>query len=141
MSEKDKVNFCEVNNLTAFPIDKNTFEKIAEIILSEEKKSIVGKKVSFAIVNEKEIKNFNRIYRKKDYVTDVLSFFYDGEYFLGEVIICPQKIKENSTESSFKKEMQRVAVHGVLHLLGYDHNSDNEEKEMEAKTEYYLKKL
>jgi rRNA maturation RNase YbeY len=37
--------------------------------------------------------------------------------------------------------MQKVAVHGVLHLLGYDHNSDSEEKEMEAKTEYYLKKL
>jgi ssRNA-specific RNase YbeY (16S rRNA maturation enzyme) len=84
MSEKDNINFCEVNNLTAFPVDKNTFEKIVETILSEEKKGIVGKKVSFAIVNEKEIKDFNRIYRKKDYVTDVLSFFYDEEDFLGK---------------------------------------------------------
>lgn len=67
-----------------------------------------------------------------------LSFSYDHS---GDIIICPQKIKENASQFgvSFKKELTRVLVHGILHLLGYEHEmAERKAKKMEKRQEYYL---
>jgi probable rRNA maturation factor len=81
-------------------------------------------KVSLAMVTEKSIKKWNRLYRKKNRVTDVLSFEGDkGGGELGEILICNNKIKSQAKvqKHSFSKELAILYVHGLLHLLGYDH--------------------
>jgi probable rRNA maturation factor len=122
----------ELNNLTDFFIDTELLRKTVSTVLKEEKKE--KKNISIAIVDKEKMKELSRIYRNKDYATDVLSFFYNEKDFLGEVILCPEKIKGGD----FTKEICRVTIHGVLHLLGYDHEKD-EENEMRKKEEAYLK--
>ncbi len=128
-----------VVNLTDFSFDTNLLRQAVEIVLKGEKEEKKGE-VSIALVGSEKMKELSRIYRNKDYATDVLSFFYNEKDLLGEIILCPEKIKENSGED-FTNEMCRVTIHGALHLLGYDHESDTDEKVMEERQESYLKKL
>ncbi len=127
----------ELNNLTDFSVDTDLLRRVIRIILEEERKD--KKEISVAIVKAEKMKELSRIYRNKDYATDVLSFFYNEEDLLGEIIICPEEIEKRKKED-FTKEISRVTIHGTLHLLGYDHGNDKEEEEMQKKEEYYLKK-
>ncbi len=128
-------NRLELNNLTDFSIDTTLLRKAVNLVLKEEER-----RISVAIVDAEKMKELSRIYRDKDYATDVLSFFYNEKDFLGEIILCPEKIKENNKED-FTKEICRVTIHGALHLLGYNHEKDDEEKEMEIVQEHYLSLL
>ena len=107
----------EINNLTRFKASEKSVKKIVEVVLKKEKKKI---DISIAFIDFSEIKNLNRKYRKKNKATDILSFLYDKS---GESVICPEVVKNNSKrfKRNFKKELILVLVHGVLHLLGYDH--------------------
>jgi len=96
----------EVNNLTELRINKRFLKKVAKKVLLLEKSD---KDLSIAIVGLKEIQRLNKKYRKKDKPTDVLSFDY-GES--GEVVLCPQQISG---------KIEQVLVHGILHILGYNH--------------------
>lgn len=125
----------EVNNLTAANIDEIFFKKTSGKILKKEKKSL---ELSIALVGTKKIKQLNKKYRKKDKITDILSFSYNGS---GEIVICPQEVKKNAGKfgSTFKKELLRVLIHGILHLLGHNHEASKKKaKEMEKKQEYYF---
>ena len=130
----------EVNNLTVYSIDKRFLRELALKILKKESSSRYFKKndLSIALVAPFEIKELNKRYRKKNRPTDVLSF-QDKESW-GEIIICPVEVKKNAKKfnSNFKKELSRVLIHGVLHLLGYDHKKVKEEEKMNKKEEYYL---
>lgn len=79
--------------------------------------------ISIALVSPQEIQVLNKVYRHKNKVTDVLSFNLDSDDLLGELVICLHKAKEQakSHKKSLKEELQLLTVHGVLHLLGYDH--------------------
>ena len=82
-----------------------------------------GSAVSLGFVSEKEIRRLNALYRKKDRVTDVLSF-EDGEGGrLGEILICyPQARRQaEALHHSTRKEVLFLFVHGFLHLCGFDH--------------------
>ncbi len=127
----------DINNLTSFKVKSFLLKKTVRKILKEEGKNDCN--VSIALVGEKKIKEINKKYRKKEKVTDVLSFSYcelDGfckDCMLGEIIICPSQVKKE------KKELIRVLIHGVLHLLGYDHEKNRKEAEvMEKKEEKYI---
>ncbi|TFG35659.1 MAG: rRNA maturation RNase YbeY [Parcubacteria group bacterium] len=130
----------EVNNLTAHSIDKKFLKGLALKILKKESSGSNFKKkdLSVALVAPLRIKELNKRYRKKNRPTDVLSF-QDKENW-GEIVICPIEVKKNAKKfnSNFKKELSRVLIHGVLHLLGYDHEKDKEEEKMRKKEEYYL---
>jgi len=146
----------EINNLTTVSIDTEFLEKIVQGILKEE----VGreKQVSLAFVGPGRMKQINKRYRKKNRVTDVLSFpeskldfdnfsikgFLKEKDSIGEIVICLKEIKKNAKryKVDFKAELARVLIHGVLHLLGYDHEKSEEEaKKMQKKEEYYLSKF
>jgi len=132
----------EINNFTDFSVDKKTFSTVAKKVLSGENKE--REDVSVAIVGKEEIKNLNKKFRKKNKPTDVLSFLLNEKQYLGEIIICPEVVKENAEKYkvSVKSEMLKVFVHGILHLLGYDHEkSEVEAEEMEKKQEKYLSKV
>ena len=119
----------EVNNLTANRADKKLLKKIAEKVLAGENKKIG---LSIALVGQARIKELNKKYRRKDKATDVLSFQYDNS---GEVVICLKEVKKNAEEfkSTFKKELARILIHGILHVLGYTHQT------MKNKENHYFK--
>ena len=87
--------------------------------------------VNVVFIDEKEMQTLNSEYRKKDDVTDVLSFNLDTEGFLGEIYICPKYVKK--TVEKYEEEIIRLIVHGILHLLGFEHKTklDNISKQKE----------
>ncbi len=132
----------EINNLTAAIVNKEFLKKVAKIVLKGENKREVG--LSIALVGPTRIKELNKKYRGKDKTTDILSFSSNFQLELGEIVICLSEVKKNAKEfdSIFKRELSRVLIHGILHLLGYDHEkSKKEAEEMEAKQEYYSYKI
>lgn len=122
----------EINNLSGVGVDKIFLKKISGKIFKKENLSI-------ALVKSPEIKKLNKKYRKKNKPTDILSF-----EDINEIIICPQEVKKNAKKYgvAFKKELAKVLIHGILHLLGYDHEkSQKDAKIMEEKQDYYLNQL
>ncbi len=101
--------------------------------------------VSITLVDDEKIRKINKEYRNKDYPTDVISFALNDEVeeevevigvelpnLLGDIIISVPRIHEQATayEHSFERELAFLVVHGFLHLLGYDHETKEEEKVM-----------
>jgi probable rRNA maturation factor len=84
--------------------------------------------LSIGLVGNAEMKKLNAKYRKKNYPTDVLSFSVEnrlliGNRLLGDVIISVEKAKQQAKERqrTLDEEMATLVIHGILHLLGYDH--------------------
>jgi len=128
----------EINNLTGFKIDKKIFKKIVGDIFKNEKIKLRSA-ISIAIVSSEEIKSLNKKYRKKNRPTDVLAFEE-----VNEIVICPVAVRENAKRfrSTFKKELMQVLIHGILHLLGYDHEKGKKgSEEMREKEKYYFSKI
>lgn len=109
--------------------------------------------VSITFVDNERIREINKEYRDKDQATDVISFALEemGEdeieivgadmpRFLGDIIISIPRTKEQADEynHSFERELGFLAVHGFLHLLGYDHMTEEDEKVMFGKQEEIL---
>lgn len=100
------------------------------------------REVVITFVNNESIRQLNKKFRQIDRETDVLSFPLDEEDALGDIIISIPRAKEQAQDygHSFEREMAFLAVHGFLHLLGYDHHSEVEEKEMFSRQEAILTK-
>ena len=88
--------------------------------------------VSVALVSDRRVRALNRTYRRKDYATDVLSFAAEPsalspQPFLGEVVIARGVARRQARDArhSEQTELRVLALHGLLHLLGYDHEQDN----------------
>ncbi|MBO9129599.1 rRNA maturation RNase YbeY [Bacillus sp. 165] len=109
--------------------------------------------MSMTFVDNQRIQEINREYRDKDQPTDVISFALEDEVegelqvvgadmprVLGDIIISIPKAKEQAQEygHSFTRELGFLAVHGFLHLLGYDHMTEEEEEEMFTKQKEIL---
>jgi len=77
--------------------------------------------VNIIFVTPTFIRELNTQYRNINDVTDVLSFNVDATDLLGEIYICPEYIKSTCQEIAFKEEILRLIIHGILHLIGYDH--------------------
>jgi len=109
----------EINNLTNFVINKKFYTGVAKKVLKGENRE--RENLSIAFVSEDEIKKLNKKYRKKDTVTDVLSFgkVSDFKEEISEIVICPKFVKENiaNEKISFKKELSKMLIHGILHVL------------------------
>lgn len=118
--------------------------------------------ISISFVGNEEIRSLNLEYRGIDKATDVLSFpmleftedeleedddpeaeYIDEEIALGDIVISMEKVLEQSEEygHSFNRELSFLLVHGMLHLLGYDHEEDASEGEMFEKQELILKEM
>jgi probable rRNA maturation factor len=86
-------------------------------------------------INPRSARQLNSAFRRKDYATDVLSFSGVEPSSLGELVFCPQVLKRQSLAHglSFRDELCYMVLHGLLHLLGYDHEkSQREAKRMFA---------
>lgn len=129
-----------INNQTKSPVKDSFFVPIVKETLSQSGYGFLAEKnisLSIALVDEKEIRRLNQIYRKIDKVTDVLSFAeykntaalkkaVEKDIFLGELIICYDDIKEyaKAQKLDLQKELVNVVSHGTLHLLGFDHGKE-----------------
>ena len=104
--------------------------------------------ISVVIVDKDKIHEINKTYRNVDKVTDVISFAFEdnrgitpnGIRILGEIYLCMDKAKEQAIEygHSNKREICYLVTHGLLHLLGYDHEKEEDKKEMRTKEEEIL---
>jgi len=121
-------------NKRGFIADFSWLNKLEKIIRSTFK---INKQISVALVLPQEIRKMNLVYRAKDKVTDVLSFELDDKYVLGEIIICLDQAKKQAKgkKNSIKHELQLLTVHGILHLLGYDHEKNEKEFLRQTKME------
>jgi len=86
------------------------------------KLSRVGELI-LVFTTDEQIQELNREFRKRDYVTDILSFESEDPKCLGELVLSPAKIKRQARQHrlSFREELAYLLIHGVLHLLGYEH--------------------
>ena len=119
-------------NKTEFEFDINELEKIANYL--------TDKDIELLLTNNEEIQQINRDYRNIDKPTDVLSFPYDNfSPFLGSIVISIDKATEESKKlgHSILEEIKLLFIHGVLHIMGYDHEVDN--GEMRQKEEEVIK--
>lgn len=132
------MNDYSITNEYGYDKDYSFLDDVIKRTLKHEK----VKKANFSIVfvdNEK-IQYLNKNYRNIDRVTDVISFafedneriVYNNVRFLGEIYICiPRMIEQaESYGHSETRELAFLTVHGLLHLLGYDHMTEEDEKEM-----------
>ena len=107
--------------------------------------------LSVSFVSPYMIRKYNREYRNIDRVTDVISFAmedsfnyeYEGKREIGDIFICVTRAKSQAKKygHSLKRELAFLFTHGVLHLLGYDHQSSEQEKEMFGLQEVILNKV
>lgn len=140
-NEQDKINWTDSND--------KVIEKAVFAALDYENVQC-SCEVSISIVDNENIREINNQFRKIDKETDVLSF-PSGEYepdsyepcFLGDIAISVEKAEEQrlSYGHSFEREIAFLTAHSVLHLLGYDHMTDEDEKEMFSKQEEILQKI
>lgn len=96
--------------------------------LFKKKMKIHQESLTVVFLDSAAAKKMNQKFRGKNYATDVLSFAGDQES-LGELIMCPQVLTKQAKEHghSFKAELGYMLIHGVLHLLGYDHEKSKKE--------------
>ncbi|MBP9802284.1 rRNA maturation RNase YbeY [Patescibacteria group bacterium] len=109
-----------VLNKRSHKIDFSWLTDLEKII---KKRFKLKSSISIALVSPKEIQDLNKVYRHKNKVTDVLSFNIDSEENLGEIVICLEQAKKQAlaNKKTLKSELKLLTVHGILHLLGYDH--------------------
>ncbi len=120
------------------------FTLVAESVFNELDMSSNEYEISLLITDDETIRKYNKEYRNKDRATDVLSFPMEDDIILGDVAISFETAKRQSEEAEINidREVAFLFIHGLLHLLGYDHETSQEdEEEMFALQEKILKKL
>jgi probable rRNA maturation factor len=115
---------------------ENFFVDISRILFDNVKADNEFLEISLLILDDATIREINRLYRGIDKPTDVLSFPMDSErsaakYMIGDVVISVDKVKKQAEDAgiSFERELAYLYIHGLLHLLGYDHELSEAEEE------------
>lgn len=122
-------------------IDPGRFEKLLGKLIRHY--DLRRPELSLAFVGDAEIRRLNRTFRKKDKPTDVLSFplrerAADGKFYLGDIIISLPTARRQAAEIGhpLERELEYLAIHGFLHLLGYEHDEGHEEEEALMREKY-----
>ncbi len=121
------------------PVPHNRIKTIAAEIYKDEKIK-PGRYTDVIFCSDYMIRKLNATYRDIDRVTDVLSFPFGDPDFLGEIYISLQKTRRQAKQFkiSYDDEIIRLFVHGMFHLLGYDHGTDFQRQRMEKKESKYI---
>ena len=97
--------------------------------------------ISIIFCSDNYILDVNQQYLNHDYFTDIITFDYcEGDKLSGDLFISVDSVAENALEygTEFSDELNRVIVHGVLHLIGYDDYDEDDIAQMRSKEDYYL---
>ncbi len=134
------------NSINANNINETEFCDILQTVLDELNQGKSELLIRF--VDKNEIQQLNKTYRHKDKATNVLSFPSDlpieiDEDILGDVVICNEIVAEEAKmqQKTFNNHLIHMAIHGTLHLLGYDHVEESEAQKMESLEVKILEKL
>ncbi len=143
-----------IKNDQTFTVDTQALEQNTQTILNT--LDYTDFDISIILVTPDEMQNYNQQYRDKDKITDILSFPYheltvgdriDVEYEddknLGDIIICPQFVHDDLDrwQMNFDNRMNVLLVHGICHLLGYDHIEDTDYEVMKKQEAFLLNEL
>ena len=123
-------------------INKNLIKRNIKNIISNELKK-TGE-ISVVLCSDSYLLEINKQYLKHDYYTDIITFNYcEGNTISGDLFISTERVKENADTfaSTFLKELYRVIFHGVLHLIGYNDKTKEEQIEMQRKEDFYLNEV
>lgn len=124
-------------------VDETRLTALARHVLEREEVE-EGTELSLLLVTRDHIHRLNKRFAGDDHATDVLAFPMmedgteedeDGALLLGDVVMCPAIAETNAAEigHSLPDELDALVVHGTLHLLGYDHQNDEERSKMDAR--------
>ena len=103
-----------------------------------------GKKcgnINYVFYDDEEVLKINKQFLNHDFYTDIITFDYtEGETVSGDIVISIERVGENAKTYNvdFQSELNRVIIHGILHLCGYKDKKRDEEKLMRSKEEFYM---
>ncbi len=137
------MKIIDLENQTDLPVDIDALEEIAQ--------SLTTKEIELILTDNASIRELNQEHREKDKPTDVLSFPMDAPFTeesifgmpLGSIVISADFVKEKAKElgHTVQDELSLLFIHGMLHLLGFDHESDHgemREREKEIIEQFHL---
>ena len=114
---------------------KNKLKRILKLPFFRKKKQ----EFSIFLTNNKEMKNLNYKFTKKNKTTDVLSFPLKNKNYIGDIAISFEIINKRSKKTNFFLELDKMWIHGYFHLIGYDHKKSDDYKKMLKKENIVLK--
>jgi probable rRNA maturation factor len=126
---------------TSFRLVKGKeYNKLIDNIIKREGSK--GGEINIIFTSDKPILNLNKKFLGRNYPTDVIVFSNSFKNIVaGEVYISIERVRENSiiySEGNFEKELKRIIIHGILHLIGYDDRTKKDKDIMTGKEELYL---
>ncbi|MBI9032702.1 rRNA maturation RNase YbeY [bacterium] len=128
----------DIDNQTSIDIDLSKLEYIYKRLLKEENRE--EKDVSLLLLEKGQIRYYNKKFRGKDSETDVISFASDLAFLptYGDIVIDLSVADKQRGNESLDYEVMVLFMHGLLHLLGYDHLSVNDKEIMDSKEKEYI---
>ncbi|NAW51568.1 rRNA maturation RNase YbeY [Elizabethkingia argentiflava] len=127
-------------NISPISDEEKRAKWIEDLILNEGKK--IGS-INYILCDDEYLLQINKEYLNHDYYTDIISFNYcKGKNISGDIFVSLQRILDNSSLLKTKQEdeLNRVLAHGVLHLCGYNDKTEEEQRIMRNKEDYYIGK-
>jgi probable rRNA maturation factor len=115
-------------------VDHRALAELARATLAAE--GLTQGELSLAFVSPREMEELHRRFMGEDGPTDVLSFPLGEDGLIGDVVICPLEARRNNPRHP-SAELRLLVTHGVLHLLGYDHEEEQDRREMWIRQERY----
>lgn len=123
-----------INNQRKIKINRQIYKEFAESLISQIPE-IENRPFTIAFVSDSKMRSLNSQFRGKDKTTDVLSFPFEADEFepdqnnLGDIVISAEQAQRQCAENNFdlETEIKQLILHGVLHLCGYDHETDDGE--------------
>ncbi|QCX53123.1 rRNA maturation RNase YbeY [Elizabethkingia sp. JS20170427COW] len=127
-------------NVAPISNEEKRAEWLENLILHEGKKP---GKINYILCDDEYLLQINQQYLDHDYYTDIITFDYcKGKTISGDIFLSLQRVLDNASllNTDKEEELNRVLAHGVLHLCGYKDKSEEEEKLMRSKENFYIEK-
>lgn len=126
-------------SIPSFELSEDSIVAWFLVVAADHKYEI--EELSIVLCSDEYLHGLNVQYLDHNTLTDIITFDYnEGNQLIGELYVSVERVKENAQihQVSFKEELHRVFVHGVLHLVGYKDKETNDQIEMRTKEDYYL---
>jgi rRNA maturation RNase YbeY len=134
-----EINFFSEQSSFKLPKENESRTWIKQVISSLDKEL---QDLNFIFTTDEYLHNINKQYLQHDDFTDIITFDYSDidDEIEGEIYISIDRVKENANkfQETFKDELHRVMVHGILHLSGYNDRTETEKEEMRNYENHYL---
>ncbi len=135
---KIKIFYEEIES---FALQENIQDWIDSAIQNE---NLQTGEINIIFCSDEYLLKMNKEHLKHDFYTDIITFDYcENSIVSGDLFISKQRVEENAREfaTSFRNEINRVVIHGILHLIGYKDKTNEQQKEISTKEDFYLSKL